>query len=177
MAGGGSRTSWFVGDGEGRSSPWLVVVACEWDCRRGRSLLFVLVVSRGVRVVDGGGRLWAVVEFVAVGGDVVGARCCWCWSRGGVSRGARVVACGHLWAVVVVVVTGWRWWWAVAVVGDGRCVCTGRGAWSSFVVHSLFRGRCGRLWPFLFVGVVVCGRCLWSSPSAVWAVVVGRRVS
>ena len=106
MAGGGSRPSWFVGDGEGRSSPWLVVVACEWVCYCGRSLLFVLVVSHGVHVVDGGGHLWAVVEFVAVGGDVVGAHCCLCWCCGGVSRGARIVACGRLWAVVVVVVTG-----------------------------------------------------------------------
>ena len=79
MARGGSRVSWFVGDGEGCLS------------------LFVLVVSHGVHIVDGGGRLWAVVEFV-----VVGTRCC-----GGVSRGARVVAGGRLWAVVVVVVTGW----------------------------------------------------------------------
>ena len=37
MAGGGSCALWFVGDGEGRSSPWLVVVACEWVCHRGRS--------------------------------------------------------------------------------------------------------------------------------------------
>ena len=87
MAGGGSRASWFVGDGEGRSPPWLVVVTCEWVCRRGR--------------------LWVVVEFVAVGSDVVGACCRLCWCCGGVSRGARVVACGHLWAAVVVVVTGW----------------------------------------------------------------------
>ena len=82
MAGGGSCALWFMGDGEGRSSLWLVVVTCEWVCCRGR--------------------LWAVVEFVAVGGDVVGARCCSCWCCG-----AHIVACGHLWAVVVVVVTGW----------------------------------------------------------------------
>ena len=60
---------------------------------------------RGVRVVDGGGCLWAVVEFVVVSGDVVGARCCSCWCHGGVTGGARVVAGGRLWAVVVVVVT------------------------------------------------------------------------
>ena len=71
MAGGGSRALWFVGDGEGRSSPWLVVVTCEWVCHRGH--------------------LSAVVEFIAVGSDVVGARCCSCWCRGGISHGARVV--------------------------------------------------------------------------------------
>ena len=64
-------------------------------------------------------------------------------------------------------------------VGGGGCwrraVCV--YAWSSFVVRSLFRGRCGRLWLFVFVGVVVCGCCGRSSPFAVWAVVVGRRVS
>ena len=63
----------------------------------------------------------------------------------------------------------------VMVVGGGGCwrraVCV--YAWSSFVVRSLFRGRCGRLcsWASLFVVVVggrrrsQCGRC------------VGRRVS
>ena len=65
----------------------------------------------------------------------------------------------------------------MAAVGDGRCVCTGRGVWSSFVVRLLFLGRCGCLWPFVFIGVVVGGRCGWSSPFAVWAVVVGCRVS
>ena len=62
----------------------------------------------------------------------------------------------------------------VMVVGGGGCwrraVCV--YAWSSFVVRLLFRGRCGRLWPFVFVGVVVCGRCLWS----LWAVVAVRSV-
>ena len=33
------------------------------------------------------------------------------------------------------------------------------------------------LWPFVFVGVVVGGCCGWSSPFAVWVVVVGRCVS
>ena len=33
----------------------------------------------------------------------------------------------------------------MAAVGDGRCVCTGRGAWLSFVVRLLFLGHCGRL--------------------------------
>ena len=61
----------------------------------------MLVVSCGVCVVDGGGRLWAVVKFVIVGGDVVGTRC------GGVSRAAHIVAGGRLWVVVVVVVTSW----------------------------------------------------------------------
>ena len=55
----------------------------------------------------------------------------------------------------------------MAAVGDRQCVCTGRGAWSSFVVRSLFLGRCGRLWPFVLVGVVVggcrCSQCGWSS--------------
>ena len=64
------------------------------------------MVSRGVRIVDGAGCLWVVVEFVVVGSDVVGARCCSCWCHGGVSGGARVVAGGRLWAVVVVV-TSW----------------------------------------------------------------------
>ena len=93
---GARRQSWVVG----RSLP-----SMGWRC--GRSLLFALVVSRGVRVVDGGGRLWAVVVFGVVGGDVVGTRCCLCWCHGGVSGGARVVVGGHLWAVVVVVVTSW----------------------------------------------------------------------
>ena len=39
MAGGGSRASWFVGDGKGRSSPWLVVVVHEWVCHGGCSSL------------------------------------------------------------------------------------------------------------------------------------------
>ena len=114
VACGGSHASWFVGDGEGRLLPWLVVVTCVWVCRCGRSsselgggVLLAFVVSCGVHVVDGGGRLWAVVEFVIVSGDVVGARCCSCWCRGGVIGGARIVAGGHLWVVVVVVVTSW----------------------------------------------------------------------
>ena len=102
MACGGSRASWFVGDGEGRvvracRGLWVMVKGARrrgwwwspvsgfvvvgahrqswvvgrsspsmgWRC--GRSSLFVLVVRRGVRVVDGGGRLWAVVEFGVVG--------------------------------------------------------------------------------------------------------------
>ena len=46
----------------------------------------------------------------------------------------------------------------MAAVGDGWCVCTGRGVWSLFVVRSLFLGHCGHLWPFVFVGVIVGGR-------------------
>ena len=61
----------------------------------------MLVVSCGVCIVDGGGRLWAVVKFVIVGGDVVGTRC------GGASCGAHIVAGGRLLAVLVVVVTSW----------------------------------------------------------------------
>ena len=56
--------------------------------------------SMPVSVVDGGGHLWAVVEFVIVGGDVVGTHCCLYWCHGGVSCGVRVVAGGRLWAVV-----------------------------------------------------------------------------
>ena len=48
VAGGGSRTSCFMGDGEGRSSLWLVVVACESGCGGG-SLLSMR------------GRLWSFV--------------------------------------------------------------------------------------------------------------------
>ena len=33
------------------------------------------------------------------------------------------------------------------------------------------------LWLFVFIGVVVGGRCGWSLPFAVWAVVIGCRVS
>ena len=65
----------------------------------------------------------------------------------------------------------------MAAVGNGRCVCAGRGPWSPFVARSLFRGRCGRLWPFVFVGVVVCGHYGQSLLFAVWAIVVGCRVS
>ena len=50
------RQSWVVG----RSLP-----SMGWRC--GHLSLFVLVVSCGVRVVDGGGRLWVVVEFVGGG--------------------------------------------------------------------------------------------------------------
>ena len=122
-------------------------------------------VSHGVCVVDGGCRLWAVVKFVIVGGDGVGAHCCSYWCHGGVSCGACIVAGGRLWAVVVVVVTGWRW--AVAAVGDGRCMCTGCGPWSSFVVCLLFRGRCGHLCSLVLLFVVVMGgrcrsQCGWS---------------
>ena len=93
---GARRQSWVVG----RSLP-------SMGLHCGHLSLFVLVVSCGVRVVDGGGRLWAVVKFVVVGSDVVGARCCSCWCRGGVIGGAHIVAGGRLWAVVVVVVTSW----------------------------------------------------------------------
>ena len=89
---GAHHHSWVVG----RSLP-----SMGWCC--GHSSLFMLVVSPGVCIVDGGGRLWAVVKFVFVGGDVVGARCCSCWCHGGVSHGACVVAGGRLW----VVVTSW----------------------------------------------------------------------
>ena len=58
-------------------------------------------------------------------------------------------------------------------VGDGQCVCTGHGAWSS-VVRSLL---CGHLWLLVFMGIIVCGRCGQLLPFAVWAVVVGHRVS
>ena len=102
----------------------MVVVMCEWAChcghswvvRRsfpsmgwhcGHSSLFMLVVSCGVHVVDGGGHLWVVVKFIIMGGDVVGTHCCLCWCCCGVSRGAHIVAGGHLWAVEVAVVTGW----------------------------------------------------------------------
>ena len=64
----------------------------------------------------------------------------------------------------------------MAAVGDGRCVCIGHGAWSSFVAR-LFLGHCGCLWLFVFIGVVVGGCCGWSLPFAVQAVVVSRRVS
>ena len=45
----------------------------------------------------------------------------------------------------------------MAAVGNGRCVCTGCGAWSLFIVCSLFHGHCGHLCSqaWLFV-VVVC---------------------
>ena len=42
-------------------------------------------------------------------------------------------------------------------VGNRRCVCTGRGPWSSFVVRSLFRGRCGHLCLSVSLFVVVMG--------------------
>ena len=55
-------------------------------------------------------------------------------------------------------------------VGDRQCVCTGRGAWLSFVVCLLFRGQCGHLWAFVFVGIVVCDHCGRSLLFTVWAV-------
>ena len=88
---GAHHHSWVVG----RSLP-----SMGWHC--GCSSLFVLVVSCGVCVVDGGGCLWAVGEYI-----IMGTQCCSCWCHGGVSRGACIVAGGRLWAVVVVVVTGW----------------------------------------------------------------------
>ena len=66
---GARRHSWVVG----RS-----LLLMGWRC--GRSSLFVLGVSRGVRVVDCGGRLWWLSSS----------------SWAGVSRGARVVAGGRL---------------------------------------------------------------------------------
>ena len=65
----------------------------------------------------------------------------------------------------------------MVAVGDGWCVCAGCGLWLSFVARLLFSGCCGRLWPFVFVGIVVCGHYGRSSPFAVWAVIVGRHVS
>ena len=59
-----------------------------WHCEC--SLLFMLVVSRGVCVVDGGGHLWAVVKFVCVG-VVVG-----------------LVMVHVLWLGVI---CGQLWWW------------------------------------------------------------------
>ena len=93
---GARHHSWVVG----HSLP-----SMGWHC--GHSLLFVLVISHGVCILDGGGHLWAVVEFIVVGGDAVGACCCLYWCCGGVSGGTHIVAGGHLWVVVVVVVTGW----------------------------------------------------------------------
>ena len=119
--------------------------------------MFTLVVSHGVRIVDGGGHLWAVVEFVIMGSDVVGARCCSRWCCSGVSHGAHVMAGGCLWVIVVV------------VVSDGWCVV--------IVCCALFHGHCDHLWPFVFMGVIVCGRCGWLSLFAVWAVVLSHRVS
>ena len=128
MAGGGLHAlySWVMVKGARRHGWWwlrvsgvVVVGACHhswvvglslplmgWCC--GHLSLFMLVVSCGVCVVDGGCHLWVVVEFIVVGGDVVGTHCCCsCWCHGGVSHGAHVVAGGHLWVVLVVVVTSW----------------------------------------------------------------------
>ena len=64
VAGGGSRASWFVGNGKGRLSPWLVVVACEWVCRGGHLSSYL---GGGVLLVVNGMALWALV-IVRVGG-------------------------------------------------------------------------------------------------------------
>ena len=64
MACGGSRASLFVGDGEGHSSLWLVVVTCEWVCRRGRSSSEL---GGGALLAVDGMALWALV-IVRVGG-------------------------------------------------------------------------------------------------------------
>ena len=97
MAGGGSRASWFVEGARRRGWWWsrvsgFVMVGARrhsWvvgrslssmGWRYGRSLLFVLGVSGGVRVVDVGGRLWWLSSS----------------SWAGVSRGACVVAGGRL---------------------------------------------------------------------------------
>ena len=68
--------------------------------------------------------------------------------------------------LVMVVGGGGCWRWAV-------CVCW---AWAVVVVCCAFVVS-WLLWPFVFVGIVVCGRYGRSSPFAVWAVIVGRRVS
>ena len=68
---------------------------------------------------------------------------------------------------LVVVVSGWRWWWVVAAVGDSGDVaglgCFRRWWWCVVIVAA-----CGRLGSW---AVGVC-RCRWS----LWAVVVIRRV-
>ena len=64
VACGGSGASWFVGDGEGRLSPWLVVVACEWVCHRGR---LSSELGGGALLAIDGMVLWALV-IVRVGG-------------------------------------------------------------------------------------------------------------
>ena len=61
----------------------------------------------------------------------------------------------------------------MVAVGDGRCVSW---AWAVVVICCAFVVSWS-LWLFVFVGVIVCGRYGQSSPFAVWAVVVGRRVS
>ena len=67
---GARRYSWVVG---------CSLSSMGW--RYGRSSLFVLGVSRGVRIVDVGGRLWWLSSSSS-------------WA--GVSHGARVVAGGRL---------------------------------------------------------------------------------
>ena len=64
VACGGSRVSLFMGDGEGHSLPWLVVVACEWVCRRGCSSSEL---GGGALLAIDGIALWALV-IVRVGG-------------------------------------------------------------------------------------------------------------
>ena len=67
----------------------------------------------------------------------------------------------------------------VKVVGGGSswqravCVCW---AWAMVVVCCAFVVSWS-LWPFVFVGVVVCGRYRRPSPFAVWVVVVSHHVS
>ena len=107
--------------------------------------------------------LWAVVAVMA--GLVVVHMCHGLWVM---VKGTCHCGCGWLWLWLW---PGWRWWWAVVAVGN-RCVCTGCGPWSSFVVHLLFHGCCGHLWLFVFVGIVVCGCYGQSSPFAVWVVVM-----
>ena len=110
MAGGGSRTSWFVGDGEGCSSPWLVVVACESGC--GGALVVVrvwaVVVIRApawALVMGCGGALIVVHVWAAV---VVQAStralivCAACWGRWGAPRHEW----GVPWVLVVVRIRG-----------------------------------------------------------------------
>ena len=136
LAGGGSRASSFVGDGEGRG----------WVSPLVRSGLAVVVVacvpSWAVRVVTVEPTRWGVCWLVT-------------WLATSLS------------SLVVVVVSRWRWWWAVAAVGDGGDMaglgCFGRWWWFVVVVAA-----CGRLGSW---AVPVC-RCRWS----LWAVVVVRRV-
>ena len=67
----------------------------------------------------------------------------------------------------------------VIVVGSGTCwqwvVCV-YWVWAMVVVHCVFVVSWS-LWPFVFVGIIVCGHYGWSSPFGVWAVVVSHRVS
>ena len=78
MAGGGLHALWFVGDGEGHLTLWLVVVACESGC--GGALIVV--------------RAWVVVVVHAPA-----------WALVVGCGGALVVV--HVWAAVVVQASTW----------------------------------------------------------------------